>query len=196
MAVHETILATAPVLDAFAQLGVRYYLGGSVASSAHGVARSTLDTDVVADLALEHVAPLVGMLRAAYYIHEPAVREAVLRRASFNVIHLATSFKVDVFILKSRLYDHEAMRRRQLAPLAPEDPSQEFFLATPEDVVLAKLEWYRLGDEVSERQWADVVGVMKVQRQALDREYLRRWAGEVGVTNLLARAWTEVEGGG
>ena len=189
---QEALAATVPVIEALVRLGVRYYVGGSLASSAHGVPRSTLDADLVADLALSQVPVLVAELHPAYYIHEPAVRDAVLRKASFNAIHLATGFKVDVFVLKDRPYDLLAIERRRQLPLDPDNPST-VFVASAEDTVLAKLEWYRLGDEVSERQWNDLVGVMKTQYDALDRHYLKRWAGELNVTDLLARAWQEVE---
>ncbi|NQT41599.1 MAG: hypothetical protein HQ581_29185 [Planctomycetes bacterium] len=188
---QEAIAATIPVVEAFARLGVRYYVGGSLASSAHGVPRSTLDADLVADLTLGQVSPLVAELCSEYYIHEPAVRDAVQRRASFNAIHLATSFKVDVFVVKDRPYDRLAMQRPEQIPLDPDVPSQTVFIASAEDTVLAKLEWYRLGDEVSERQWNDLTGVIKTQHEALDREYLKQWAGELKVADLLERAWRE-----
>lgn len=189
---QEALAATLPVIKALVGLGVRYYVGGSLASSAHGVPRSTLDADLVADLAPGQVSSFVAELRADYYIHEPAVQDAVLRKASFNVIHLATSFKIDVFVLKDRSYDRLAIERcRQLA-LDPDEFST-VFVASAEDTVLAKLEWYRLGDEVSERQWNDVVGVMKTQYEVLDHNYLEHWATELHVTDLLARAWREAE---
>ncbi len=189
---QEAVTATVPVIEALVRLGARYYVGGSLASSAHGVPRSTIDADLVTDLAPSQVCSFVAELRPQYYIREPTVRDAVLRKASFNVIHLATSFKVDVFVLKDRSYDRLAIERRLQLPLDPEDPLT-VFMASAEDTVLAKLEWYRLGDEVSERQWNDLIGVMKTQYDALDRHYLKRWAGELNVTDLLARAWQEVE---
>lgn len=189
---QEALAATLPVIKTLMRLGVRYYVGGSLASSAHGVPRSTLDADLVADLAPSQVSSFVAELGPDYYLHEPAVRDAVLHKASFNAIHLATSFKIDVFVLKDRSYDRRAIERRRQLPLDPEDPVA-VFVASAEDTILAKLEWYRLGDESSERQWNDLVGVMKTQYDALDRAYLEHWASELHVADLLARAWREAE---
>ncbi len=118
------------------------------------------------------------------------IQDAIARRSCFNLIHLANSFKIDVFAVKNRPYDLVALDRIQKKRVA-ENPSLELFLASPEDIVLAKLEWYRLGDEVSERQWHDVLGVLRVQADSLDRSYLEKWAAELGVADLLAKARKE-----
>lgn len=181
-----------PVIDALEGLGVQYRIGGSVASSAYGIARATLDIDLVADLRAEHVVPLVAEIQADYYVDEFAVLDAVQRRASFNVIHLDTASKIDVFIAGARPYDQEAFQRTRCERLAGEG-QPEFNLVSPEDLILNKLDWYRQGGGVSERQWRDVIGVLKVQAGALDREYLRRWAAELGLTDLLDRVIAEAE---
>ncbi len=194
MSPSDTVSAIAPVVVELERLKVSYYVGGSVASSSHGLPRSTLDVDLVADLLPKHVTPLVEALQGEYYISRAAVSDAIARRSCFNVIHLATSFKVDIFPVKNRQYDRLALERAQRRPLDKDDPSRQFYLASAEDVVLSKLEWYRLGDEVSETQWRDVLGVLKVQQDALDRAYLDKWAVELGVADLLERAWNEAEG--
>lgn len=176
--------AVAPVIAALDELGIAYYIGGSLASSLHGIPRSTMDVDLVAMLRPDQVVALVGKLQDQYYVDEQTVREAIQRRSSFNLIHFDTSLKVDIFVLKPRDYDQEAFRRRAHG----EGPEGPLTWATPEDTVLAKLEWYRLGGEASERQWLDVLGVMKVQAEALDLAYLRQWASELGVADLLERA--------
>jgi len=122
------------------------------------------------------------------------ILDPIARRSCFNVIHLATMFKVDVFVLKDRPYDRTAFARIRRDTLTPDEPGAEVFLASPEDVVLNKLEWFRLGDAVSERQWRDAVGVLKVQKDRLDRPYLARWASHLGLTDLLEQAWREAEG--
>jgi hypothetical protein len=190
---NEILAAITPLVAEFERLGVAYYLGGSVVSSMHGIPRATLDVDMVADLAPKHVASLVDALKTTYYISGPMILDAIARRSCFNLIHLATSFKVDVFVVKSRPYDRIALARIGKVRGRPDAPSSRFFQASPEDIILAKLEWYRLGDEISERQWGDVLGVMKVNRALLDRQYLDKWAGELNVADLLARAWKEVE---
>ena len=167
--------ALAPVADAFEGLGVDYRIRGSVASSALGVGRSTFDIDLVADLPRQHVDAFVARLGEAYYADGDMIRDAVLRRSSFNVIHLATMMKLDIFILEHRSFDLAAFERVTRSPLGDED--RIFPLTTAEDIILHKLEWFRLGDGVSERQWHDILGVFRVQAGALDRDYLERWAG-------------------
>jgi hypothetical protein len=187
----DILEAVQPVTRALDALGVTYFIGGSVASSAYGKARSTLDVDIVADLRHEHVAPLVEALRCEYYIDEQMIHDAIVRRSSANVIHLATMIKVDIFVLKTRGYDQEAVRRKRVDTLDEQHGSARVFLASPEDVILNKLEWFRLGSGISERQWGDVVGVIRVQGPSLDTAYLRRWATELGLSDLLADAFRE-----
>jgi hypothetical protein len=187
----DLLAALAPVVDALEALGVAYHLGGSVASSAHGLPRATVDVDLVAELGPHHVSGLVERLREAYYVEPDAVRRAIATRASFNVIHLETMLKVDVFVPKGRPFDREAARRAAPHPLEETPGARAFVIASPEDVILAKLEWYRAGGEVSERQWHDILGVLRVRGPALDFAYLERWAAELGVVDLLGRARTE-----
>jgi hypothetical protein len=119
------------------------------------------------------------------------ILDAIARKSCFNVIYLPTNFKVDVFILKNRPYDRQSLERIHQDTLDDDFPSLRFYLPSPEDVVLSKLEWYRLGDEISERQWRDVIGVLKIRIASLDRHYLEKWAAELGVADLLEKAWKE-----
>jgi hypothetical protein len=180
--------ALAPLVEAFQILGVAYHIGGSIASASHGVARATLDIDLIADLRLQHIRPLVDRLQSGYYVDQEMIQEAVLARSSFNVIHLETMVKLDVFILKDTSYDEQAFLRADLRPISDDPDSPLFFVESAEDVILNKLRWYRLGGCVSERQWSDVLGVMRVQAGALDMRYLRRWAAGLGVADLLEQA--------
>lgn len=191
MSQPDILLALSPVVDAFEQLGIDYYIGGSVASSAHGVPRSTVDIDLVADLHEERVARFVERLQDAYYVDDQMIRQALARRGSFNLIHFATMLKVDVFIPKARAFDREVAHRTEAHALDEGEEARTFYFASSEDVILAKLEWYRAGGEVSERQWSDVLGVMKVQAQTLDFDYLKRWAEQLSLGDLLARALAE-----
>jgi hypothetical protein len=186
----DILAALSPLVDAFKKIGIDYHIGGSVASSACGIARATLDIDVVANINQHHVPSLVGLLEPLYYIEESMIRAAIEHRASFNVIHLDTLLKIDIFILKNTPYDRLAFSRKHPDTLVEEDGSV-FNFASSEDVVLNKLVWFRLGEGVSERQWLDVLGVLKVQKGVIDLEYLRRWAGELGVSDLLERAFTD-----
>lgn len=180
-------LIVAAVLDA---LGVPYLVGGSMASTVHGLVRTTLDADMVAQLKVEHVEPLVRALQPAFYIEADDIRDAIEHHSSFNVIHLDSMFKVDIFVPRGRLYDAAqfAHRTLQTTSAGPEHP---LYFASAEDTVLTKLEWYRLGGETSERQWRDVIGVLRVQQDRLDVPYMRRWAATLGVVDLLERALAE-----
>lgn len=191
MTTADLFTALAPVVEALESLGVRHYVSGSVASSAHGLARASVDVDIVADLDSQHVVALVRRLQGAYYVDEDRVRSAVQARRSFNLIHLATMFKVDVFVSKRRPFDREALARARPEALEEGADATRYFVASAEDTILAKLEWFRAGGEVSERQWSDVVGVLKTIQLRADEEYLRRWAGSLGVGDLLDRALAE-----
>ncbi len=182
----EITLALGPIVEALEELGVNYHIGGSVASSVYGIPRLTIDADLVADLRQEHVRSLVKLLEADYYIDADAVRDAIRRRSSFNAIHLGTMLKVDVFIPKARPFDQEELRRVRQEVLVEGTPP--FYMASPEGTILNKLEWYRMGGEVSDRQWNDILGVLKVQATALDMAYLQRWARALQVIDLLERA--------
>ena len=146
-----------------------------------------MDVDLIAGLRLEHVESLVQMLGEAFYMDAGAIREAIRHRRSFNVIHLETMFKVDVFVRKQRPFDQAQFERRLLQTLTT-DPERVVYVASAEDTILTKLEWYRMGGEISDRQWNDVLNVIKIQGEQLDRDYLRRWAAQLGIADLLERA--------
>jgi hypothetical protein len=185
--------ALAPIVMTLERLGINYYVGGSFASSLYGSGRSSLDVDLVADLAAEHVPSLVDSLRKDYYIDAKMILEAIERRSCFNLIHFPTSYKIDIFIPKDRRYDREAFRRKRSGHFEDATGSCDVYFCSPEDILLAKLEWFRLGDEVSENQWRDILGVLKYQHPFLDRTYLEREAAELHVGDLFDRAWKQVE---
>lgn len=191
MSEAEYIAAMTPVIEAFEAEGIPCYIGGSVASSILGVPRTTLDVDLVAPLDLARVSNVVRRLQDTYYVDEEAVRDAVRRSTSFNAIHLATMFKVDVFVQGQRDYDRVALDRA-LPIVLDETRARAFRVASAEDVILHKLTWYRDGQEVSERQWNDVLGVLRVRGAALDSRYLRLWASQLGVSDLLEQAFAQV----
>jgi hypothetical protein len=185
---EESLSAALEVIDVVEQLGVPYFLGGSLASTIYGIPRSTLDADIVADLKTEHAAALVGALGDTFYADLGAIQEAIRNRSSFNLIHLATAFKVDVFIPKDRTFDQLQFRRAVAQHIDP-DSDRTAMVCAPEDIILAKLEWYCLGNEIADRQWRDVLGVLKTQgRGNLDLNYLETWADRLNLSRLLEQA--------
>ncbi len=183
----EAIRASLDVIRTLEELDVPYLVGGSLASSFHGTPRSTNDADLVADLRLAHVPLLAAALEAEFYLDRVRIRDAVRRRSSFNLIYLATMFKVDVFVLKNDPLAREEMRRRQRV-VVDEESGRKIDIASPEDTVLQKIAWFQLGGSASQRQWEDILGVLKVQRDDLDRGYLERWAIHLEASDLLRKA--------
>lgn len=180
----DLVLALRPVAHALQSLGVRFYVGGSVASSFHGAVRSTMDVDLVCELAEADVPLLLRRLGDDYFASEPAIRDAIRRKSCFNLIHLPTSFKVDVFVSRQRPFDLQTISRAQMGTLGL-DAFLDVPIATAEDIIIIKLEWYRLGGEASERQWNDVSRLMALLGDAADREYLLQASRSVGVHDLL-----------
>lgn len=185
----ETALLVVRELDA---LGVLHTIGGSIASSFAGEPRSTIDIDIVAALEERHVEALVAALSAEFYVDAESLRRAIRTRSSSNLIHQATQLKVDLFIAGGTPLD-----ARQLARRLPIDlgDGRRIYVHPPEDILLQKIRWYRLGGGVSDRQWRDIAAIVRVQGTLLDREYLREGAGVLGVTDLLERALGEATEG-
>ena len=173
------------------QLNVPYYIGGSIASSVYGISRATMDIDLVSELKSDHVKFLVQALQKDYFIDENMILDAIVNKSSFNLIHLSTMIKIDVFISSGRMFDKTSFSRRKQDKLSEESDSVRVFLCSAEDTILSKLEWYKSGGSVSDRQWNDILGVIKVQGELLDKKYLLKWAEELGVEDLLQKAFTE-----
>jgi hypothetical protein len=187
----EAMQVTLLVTNLLDKLDIPYVIGGSMASIIHGMLRTTMDVDIVADIQPQQVTPFLAGLQDAFYADEQTIQQAIERRGSFNLIHFSTMFKVDIFIPKGRPFDQQQLDRRLSEQVGPER-GQQIWVLSAEDIVLAKLEWFRLGGEVSERQWRDILGVVKTQQAELDVAYLRRWAQSLGVADLLETALKEL----
>lgn len=167
------------VLSRLAECAIPYMITGSFASNMHGVPRSTYDADVVIEVDRRSLDDLLQSLGSEFYASSDAAEEALTKQRMFNVVHLETGFKVDFIIKKNRPFSREEFSRRDKAHYL----GQLWWFATPEDVILTKLEWSKMGD--SERQFMDALNIAKVQGEKLDRSYLKKWAEELGIHDLL-----------
>lgn len=176
--------------DILERLGIDYAIGGSMASSVYGEVRFTQDADITVEPFMSQAEKLFELLKPQYYIGKEAMYQALRQHSSFNVIHLESAFKIDVFIRKDTSFEKQLMSRRRLLKLF-DSPAKPFSVVSPEDIILLKLQWYLDTGHSSERQWDDVIGVLKVQSDNLDFEYLKKWAGILGVSELLENAISE-----
>ena len=183
----QILMHISKILDS---LGISYLTGGSIASSIYGVPRATQDIDLVIDLPPGKVQDFAKALQSDFYIDTDAVIRAVETGSSFNAIHFETVQKIDFFIRGKDEYAAEEMRRR-LKIAIDESGRQTVFIASPEDVILQKLLWFKMGSGTSERQWRDTLGVIKVQSASLDREYLARWAKALDIAELVQKAFLD-----
>lgn len=185
--------ALEPLLKIFSELDISYYICGSLASSAFGISRTTQDIDMVSNINMSLVEILFESLKKDYFIDSEMIREAIDTHSSFNLIHLETMLKIDIFIQKDEIYHRTALNRIQKNKLEQNENSIQVFISSPEDIILSKLVWFKAGNEISERQWLDIIGVIKVQQKNLDLEYLTHWANELNVEKLLKKAFSECE---
>lgn len=187
--------AFARVLGVLDRMEIPYLVGGSVASSVHGISRPTMDADLVADLRPDQADEFAASLQPDFYADPIAIREALSRMRAFNVIHLATTFKIDIFPLRSDPYSRASFARRRFehSHSFGKEPI-ECAVASAEDTILRKLEWYRAGGETSERQWNDLRGILMVKGSELDEAYMRHWATVLKVDDLLERLLGEQRG--
>jgi hypothetical protein len=180
---HEVIEALSLLVQTLDKLGIVYYIGGSVSSAIHGTPRRTQDVDIIVAMQLNQVHPFVQALQSDYYLDEQALKDAIRHDLPYNVIHLDTMMKVDLIPLKKRAFTQEEARRAQ--PQVLEAGTQPLRVASAEDAVLTKLEWFDMGGRSSGRQWNDILGILRRQGAAIDLPYLRRWADVLGVRDLL-----------
>ncbi len=180
------------LLAALDKLEIQYAVAGSMASSLHGVVRFTRDVDLVVRIGGDSIQPLQEQLHADFYLDVEDAGEAIKRGRAFNVIHIASSYKYDLFPLTDDRYEQiQFGRRRFETSTAFGDEAVEFAVISAEDVILTKLRWYNMGGRASEQQWNDVLGVIALKRSELDYAYLREWAEHLGVERQLDEALAE-----
>ena len=191
MKTPDILNALQPIVCVFEKLSIPYYVAGSVASSMYGLARATLDIDIVADVKHHNISQLRQFLEKEYYIDEDLIKEAIRDKSSFNLIHLDTAIKIDIFVFKGSSYERTAIERRIKNRLGENVQEPEIYFSSPEDVIIAKLQWYKKGRSISERQWFDVIGVIKVQSDFLNKKYLQNFAKRLSIFKSLKKAFEE-----
>jgi len=160
---------------------------GSIASTAYGEIRTTHDADIVVDAPWENVQRFIRSLGPDFYVSEDAARAAWERRRMFNIIHVASGNKADIVCRKDTDYAVVAFERRGREQAL----GIELELCSPEDVILSKLDWSKRSE--SERQYRDALGVAKAKRTSLDLDYLKHWAEDLGISELLTQLLRDSE---
>lgn len=184
----ENVEVIQEVTAVLARLEIPYTVGGSWASSIYGKPNFTNNADITVEPFPGKEEAFCAAFGDNYYVSLPMIQDSFLHKSSFNIIHWPSGFKVDLFIRKDRPFEASVLKRRHVYPLPN---GQTFTLVSPEDIILLKLEWYRLGGGGSERQWSDILGVFEIQANKLDTAYLDHWAADLGVSDLLQRARQE-----
>jgi hypothetical protein len=174
------------LLNPLRKLNIEHSVVGSVASSAHGIERSTVDTDLLARMAPSQATALAADLGKEWYADPDQIRSSIQAQRSFNVIHIPSGEKFAIFPAHDEFHTSELARATEYLLPLPDGPVRAC-VSTAEDVLLAKLRWYQAGGEVSDRQWSDIVGILAMNPK-LDLEYVNLWANRLGVTRLLSRA--------
>ena len=190
MAESEEYLVLKQLTDALDNLKIDYAIGGSIASSLYGKVRFTQDADMNVAPFSNKAERFYNILKDNFYISKDAMNQAISNRGSFNVIHLKYAFKIDIFIQKDDDFHRQLFLRRKKVKL---DESMEhlFEIVSAEDIILLKLLWYKSAGCTSERQWSDVLGVLAVQAQSLDMEYLSNCSEKLDVDDILKKAIKE-----
>lgn len=186
----EQVIVIKKLTDVLDELKIEYAIGGSIASSLYGNVRFTQDADIMVEPFRGVVDRFYELLKDDFYLSMEAIVQALDSCASFNAIHLETSFKIDVFIQGRSEFEKQLLARRKRIRLS-DSSEKPFCVVSPEDIVVLKLRWYARSGCVSDRQWDDILGVLRVQGESLDFQYLKVWSRKLGVDELLQRAISE-----
>lgn len=187
----QDISALERFTDILNELNIAYVIGGSFASSAYGAVRFTQDADITVQPFNQISEKFFDIIKKDFYISKDAMNQALQNRTSFNIIHLATAFKIDIFIQKNDEFQRQMLSHGRKLPLGKSAKKVSF--VSPEDIILLKLDWLRQSGGDSERQLSDVQSVLAGQKNSLDFEYLKNWAKKLGLNELLQKAISESE---
>jgi hypothetical protein len=190
MAEPQEYLVLKQLTDTLDALKIDYAIGGSIASSVYGKVRFTQDADITVAPFGEKAERLHATLKEDFYMSKDAMAQALSDRGSFNVIHLTSAFKIDIFVRKDDDFYRQLFLRRRRVKL-DESLDHLFDIVSAEDIILLKLQWYKSAGCVSERQWSDVLGVLAVQAHLLDMRYLKDWSEKLGLGEMLQKAIDE-----
>ena len=190
MAELEEYLVLKQLTDTFDDLKIDYAIGGSIASSVYGKVRFTQDADITVAPFADTSERLYDVLKENFYISKDAMCQAISNRRSFNVIHLTSAFKIDIFIQKDDDFHRQIFLHRRKVKL-DESLDHFFDIVSAEDIILLKLQWYQSAGCISDRQWSDVLGVIAVQSKSLDMKYLRNCSKKLGLGDILHKAIDE-----
>jgi hypothetical protein len=179
--------ALADLLAVLDELGITYALGGSMASSVYGKVRFTEDADITVEPFPSLADTLVKKLSSNFYVSLQAIQQAIIHRGSFNAIHIAAAFKIDVFIRNETPFQKQLLQQRKQVSI-PGSSDVKVWAVCPENILLLKLDWYKQGGCTSEKQWNDILGLLAVQKDRLDMSKLTHWANELKVLDLLEKA--------
>jgi len=190
MSEPEEYLALKELTDALDDLKIVYAIGGSIASSLYGKVRFTQDADITVAAFGDKAEQLYNVLKDSFYVGKDTMYQAISNRSSFNIIHLKSAFKVDIFIQKDDDFHRQLFVRRRKVKL-DESIDHLFDIVSAEDIILLKLQWYQSAGCISERQWSDVLGVLAVQSESLDMKYLSTCSEKLGLGDILQKAIDE-----
>jgi hypothetical protein len=178
--------------DILESLEITYVISGSVASSIYGKVRFTQDADMTVEPFEDKADKFFTLVGSDFYISSDAMKQALRQRSSFNVVHLESAFKIDVFIQKDTEFEKQLFSRRQFMKLS-EKLEKTFSVVTAEDIILLKLRWYEQTGCSSQKQWEDILAVLEVQKDMLDFGYLQKWSGILKINQLLTEAISKSE---
>jgi len=189
---QEPIEIAAAIAQILEELEIPYFVGGGLASISLGERRTTDDADIAVLFTEGKVRQFIEAMQSDFYISEVAIEDALSDRTNtFNVIHFTSVIKADIYPIRPNDKFRKAAINRRIKIHPDGFPSLSFYICSAEDIVLQKLIWYCIARNQSEKQWRDILGVLKLQGDSLDFDYLNYWAAELNVKEECDRALTE-----